>query len=79
MIRIGIDLGTDRIRVVTAEEGVIFDEACTVALDRKGNVLAIGDEAKELQGGIDDAIRVISPLALPKIDCFKEDFLLRRG
>ena len=24
MIRIGIDLGTDKIRVVTAEEGVIF-------------------------------------------------------
>ena len=78
MIRIGIDLGTDKIRVVTAEEGVIFDEACTVALDRKGNVLAIGDEAKELQGGIDDAIRVISPLALPKIDFYALHALLEQ-
>ena len=76
MIRIGIDLGADKIRVVTAEEGVIFDEACAVALDQKGNVLAIGNEAKELQGGVDEAISVIFPLALPKIDFYALHALL---
>lgn len=68
MIRVGIDLGADKIRLVTENEGLLFDEACMVALDQKGNVLAIGDEAKEMKESLDQKIRVISPLSKNKID-----------
>lgn len=68
MIRVGMDLGADRIRLVTAKDGVLFDELCMVALDRKGNVLAIGNEAQEMQDTFDDSIRIIRPLAGNQID-----------
>ena len=63
MIRVGIDLGADKIRLVMENEGLLFDEACMVALDQKDNVLAIGDEAKEMKESLDQKIRVISPLS----------------
>lgn len=68
MIRVGIDLGADRIRVIIEGEGLVFDEACMVALDHRGNVLAIGEEAKDMRDSLDQKIYVVSPLARNEID-----------
>lgn len=68
MIRVGIDLGCDHLRLVTQEEGLIFDEPCMVALDKKGHVMAIGNDAKELNDSLNQNITVISPLASSSID-----------
>lgn len=67
MIRFGFDLGANHIRLISDEKGLIFDQACMVALDKKNRVLAIGSEAREMRG-IDDSIRVIAPLANKEID-----------
>ena len=68
MIRVGIDLGCDHIRLITQEEGLIFDEPCMIAFDNKGHTIAIGNEAKELKEIMDNNIRVVSPLLTNYID-----------
>lgn len=50
MIKAGIDLGAGSIRVVTEDDGVVFDEASMIAIDEKGNCLAYGNEALEMKG-----------------------------
>lgn len=67
MIRFGFDLGANHIRLISDEKGIIFDEDCMVALDKKHRVLAVGCEAKEMKG-VEDDIQVIAPLALKEID-----------
>ena len=62
MIKAGIDLGGNHIRLCTEKEGLIFDEPCMVALDVDNNVLAIGNEAKEMKGLTDNEVRIVSPL-----------------
>ena len=47
MIRFGFDLGANHIRLISKEDGLVFDEPCMVALDRKNRVIAIGNEAKD--------------------------------
>lgn len=68
MIRYGIDLGADHIRLISEDEGIIFDEPCMVAYDKRNHVLAIGEEAKEMKTLQDPDIRVISPLESSDID-----------
>ena len=68
MIRYGIDLGADHIRLISKEDGVVFDEPCMIAYDRRKRVLAIGNDAKEMKHLQDDNIKVISPLSLNEID-----------
>lgn len=68
MIRVGIDLGCDHIRLVTYEEGLVFDEPCLIAFDDKGHVLAIGNDAKQLQDTMDDTIQFVQPLSTTQID-----------
>lgn len=68
MIRVGIDLGCDNLRLCTHEEGLVFDEPCMVALDEKGHVLAIGNDAREMKEYMDKNVRIVSPLATPQID-----------
>lgn len=57
MIRAGIDLGCDHIRLITESDGLVYDEPCCVALDNDGSVLAIGFDALELED-----VQVIFPL-----------------
>ena len=46
---IGIDLGTANLLVTLKGKGVILKEPSVVAIDRKtGNILATGNEAKEM-------------------------------
>lgn len=62
MIRMGIDLGTNYIRLCTQEDGLLYNEPCMVALDNQNHVLGIGEDAKDLIGTMDSNVRIISPL-----------------
>lgn len=68
MIRVGIDLGCDHIRLVSHEEGLVFDEPSMIAFDKKGHVLAIGNEARDMKELMDDDIRIVSPLLTNNIN-----------
>lgn len=68
MIRYGIDLGADHIRLISEDEGILFDEPCMIAYDKRNRVLAIGNEAKEIKTLQDVGVRVVSPLASTEID-----------
>lgn len=60
---IGIDLGTANILVTLKGKGVVLKEPSVVAIDRKtGNIVATGDEAKEMLGRTPDQIKAIRPL-----------------
>lgn len=76
MIRVGIDIGANSLRLVMEGKGIVFDEPCMVALDRKGNALAIGNAARELKGSDDEEFRVISPFEGEKVDFEAMDALL---
>ena len=52
---IGIDLGTANLLVTIKGKGIVLKEPSVVALDRKtGNILATGNEAKEMLGRTPD-------------------------
>lgn len=78
MIRMGIDLGTNYIRLCTQEDGLLYNEPCMVALDSHNHVLAIGEDAKDLVGSMDPNIKVISPLRQDPIDFDILDILLEQ-
>ncbi len=60
---IAIDLGTANTLVYLRGEGVILDEPSVVAISRKkGEVLAVGGEAKKMLGRTPHSIRAIRPL-----------------
>ncbi len=60
---IGIDLGTANILVTLKGKGIILKEPSVVAIDRKsGNILATGNEAKEMLGRTPDQIKAVRPL-----------------
>ena len=60
---IGIDLGTANILVTLKGRGIILNEPSVVAIDTKtGNVLATGQEAKEMLGRTPEKIQAIRPL-----------------
>lgn len=55
--RIGIDLGTTRIRIFTPKRGVIIDEPNVVALNVSNQrVISVGTEAKQMLGRTPEAI-----------------------
>ena len=76
MIRMGIDLGTNYIRLCTQEDGLLYNEPCMVALDNQNHVLGIGEDAKDLIGTMDSNVRIISPLREHPIDFDILDILL---
>ncbi len=60
---IGIDLGTANILVTLKGKGIILKEPSVVAIDRKtGNIVATGDEAKEMIGRTPEQIKAVRPL-----------------
>ncbi len=60
---IGIDLGTANMLVTLKGKGIILKEPSVVAIDRKtGNILATGNEAKDMLGRTPDQIKAIRPL-----------------
>lgn len=76
MIRMGIDLGTNYIRLCTQEDGLLYNEPCMVALDNQNHVLGIGEDAKDLIGTMDSNVRIISPLRENPINFDILDILL---
>lgn len=76
MIRMGIDLGTNYIRLCTQEDGLLYNEPCVVALDNQNHVLGIGEDAKDLIGTMDSNVRIISPLRENPINFDVLDILL---
>jgi len=60
---IGIDLGTANILVTIKGKGIVLNEPCVVAIDKKTeNILATGNEAKEMLGRTPDSIKAVRPL-----------------
>lgn len=60
---IGIDLGTSNVRIFVKGRGVVLDEPAVVAINRiTGEVLAVGNVAKEMLGRTPDNIIAVKPL-----------------
>ena len=60
---IGIDLGTANILVTLKGKGIILKEPSVVAIDRRtGNIMATGNEAKEMLGRTPEQIKAVRPL-----------------
>ena len=78
MIRVGIDLGTNYIRLCNEDEGLLYNEPCMVALDAHNHVLGIGEDAKDLVGTTDPNVRIISPLRQDPIDFDTLDIILEQ-
>ncbi len=60
---IGIDLGTANTIVYVAEKGFVVNEPSVIAYKAKGNVIAVGKDAKDMFGKTHKMITVIRPLA----------------
>jgi rod shape-determining protein MreB len=61
--KIGIDLGTSRVRMWSDQDGVFVDEPACVAIDQKlQKVLSIGLEAQDMVGRMGKEVKVIYPL-----------------
>ena len=55
---IGIDLGTANILVTVKGKGIVLKEPSVVAISNKtGNIIATGNEAKEMLGRTPEEIR----------------------
>ncbi|MDR0929120.1 MAG: rod shape-determining protein [Oscillospiraceae bacterium] len=60
---IGVDLGTATVMIYVKGRGVVFREAAMVAVDlNNGNILAVGEDAKRMQGRTPKHIAVVRPL-----------------
>ncbi len=60
---VGIDLGTANILVAIKGKGIVYDEPSVIAINRKKEqVIAIGNEAKEMIGKTPDGIEAVRPL-----------------
>lgn len=77
MIRIGIDLGANSIRLIS-EEAILFNEPCMIALDKQNHVLAIGYEAMEMRKHKDESIQVLFPISATSINFDALDALLEQ-
>ena len=60
---IGMDLGTSNILISIKGKGIILNEPSVVAIDRKNNeIVATGNEAKEMIGRTPEQIRAVRPM-----------------
>ncbi len=61
--KIGIDLGTNNVRVYVPKKGILIDEPSVVAVSKgDGKILAVGIEAKDMLGRTPDSILAEHPL-----------------
>jgi rod shape-determining protein MreB len=69
---IGIDLGTANTLVYVEGRGIVLDEPSVVAINQKtGQLVAIGNQAKEMQGRTPAHISIIRPLVEGVISDFE--------
>ncbi len=67
-----IDLGTSNILVLIKEKGIVLDEPSVVAIDKKRKeVIARGEEAREMLGRTPQRIKAVKPLKDGVIADFK--------
>lgn len=60
---IGIDLGTSNIRIHLKGRGIVLSEPAVVAINQvTGEILAVGNQAKEMLGRTPDSIVALKPL-----------------
>ena len=60
---IGIDLGTANILVTLKWKGIVLKEPSVVAINRRnGNIVATGNEAKEMLGRTPEQIKAVRPM-----------------
>lgn len=60
--RVGIDIGTTRTRIWTAQTGIAVDEATCLAVENhSGKVVAVGDEAAAMRGRVGKAVTITEP------------------
>lgn len=60
---IGIDLGTSNILVTLGRKGIVLNEPSVIAIDKKsGEIIATGNEAKEMIGRTPSNINAVQPL-----------------
>lgn len=60
---IGIDLGTANILIYARNKGIVVNEPCIIAMDANTQkVLAVGQEAKAMQGRTHARIKIIQPI-----------------
>jgi rod shape-determining protein MreB len=61
--KVGIDLGTNNVRVYVPKKGVVVNEPSVVAISKgDGKILAVGLEAKDMLGRTPDSISAEHPL-----------------
>lgn len=61
--RLAVDLGTTNVLVVVPGQGIVINEPSVVAVDAASNqVMAIGQEAKEMLGRTPESILAVHPL-----------------
>jgi len=69
---IGIDLGTTRSRVISAERGIILEIPTIIAIDKLSKkIIAVGDEAEEMVGKTPIEIEIIRPIKNSVISNYK--------
>ncbi|MDR0946721.1 MAG: rod shape-determining protein [Ruminococcus sp.] len=62
-MNIGIDLGTANVLITMGKQGVVLNEPSVIAFNKKTEeVIAVGFEAKKMEGRTPDHITVIRPL-----------------
>ncbi len=77
---IGIDLGTANILVTIKGKGVVLKEPSVVAIEKKsGNILATGQEAKDMLGRTPEQIAAVRPLKHGVIANFSATQLMLRN
>lgn len=59
---LGIDFGTDSIKIYKKGEGLIYDQKTVMAAKNKKTVIAIGNEAFEMNGKVPEYISVEYPI-----------------
>jgi len=61
--KIAVDLGTANVLVYVKGRGIVINEPSVVAISRHNNsIVAVGNDAKELQGRTPEAIEVVRPM-----------------
>jgi rod shape-determining protein MreB and related proteins len=61
-MKIGIDLGTANVMVYVKGAGIVMQEPSVVAVDENNNIVAVGNEAREMIGRTPANIQAIRPM-----------------
>ncbi len=66
--RLGIDLGTNQTRIWLQGKGLVLNEPTLIAVDEKsGKVVAVGQDAAEMEGRVESSITVFRPMERGKL------------